>query len=226
MPATSTGFDISFPQCAEALPASRSALASWESTTVLPSRSITASPANSSGPRARPTRRRASTPTPATRAPVTRWVGPRANRLPGVCSGANSVACSYDYGWNAAQQRVHQRRQRRERRRIEFAQRRRAGRPVVAGRRDGQRLGDHRIRSQQRHRGLRPGHARGHGRLLHQTGRLAPGHLLDLVDVVRDHGRLGLSLAARFPSGSPAFLPQRRRSGLRHGVFHSARASR
>jgi len=49
-----------------------------------------------------PTRHPPSTPTPKIPARRTPRTGPTNQQTPRECSGANSVACSYDYGWNAA----------------------------------------------------------------------------------------------------------------------------
>ena len=99
---TSLGYDVSFPQCGHALPASSGfgivgvnnghsfsvnpCLASeitWAGTT------LSASPqfyVNTDNP-----------------GPTNNANWPRSQSAPRACSGANSVACSYDYGWNAAQ---------------------------------------------------------------------------------------------------------------------------
>jgi hypothetical protein len=101
-PATSIGYDISFPQCSSNLPASEGfgivgvndghpfstnpCLArelQWSAT------SISASPqfyANTDNP-----------------GPTNNSNWPTSQQTPQVCFGANSVPCSYDYGWNAAQ---------------------------------------------------------------------------------------------------------------------------
>ena len=99
---TSVGYDVSFPQCGHALPAASGfgivgvnnghpfsvnpCLASeitWAGTT------LSASPqfyVNTDNP-----------------GPTNNASWPTSQSAPRVCSGANSVACSYDYGWNAAQ---------------------------------------------------------------------------------------------------------------------------
>ncbi len=101
VPATSTGFDISFPQCASSLPSSpgfgivgvnngspltiNNCLArelTWAegATNTVPgfyANTGNAGPSYAVG-----------------------W--PKSQTSPDACSGANSVACSYDYGWNAA----------------------------------------------------------------------------------------------------------------------------
>ena len=59
-------------------------------------------PANSPGPAAPRTEHPPFTPTRQTRVRRTTTNWPTNQQTPRVCSGANSVACSYDYGWNAA----------------------------------------------------------------------------------------------------------------------------
>jgi hypothetical protein len=100
--ATSVGYDVSFPQCGHPLPASSGfgvvgvdnghpfsvnpCLASettWAGTTLSASPQFYVNTDN---------------PGPSNNA---NW--PTSQAAPQVCSGANSVACSYDYGWNAAQ---------------------------------------------------------------------------------------------------------------------------
>jgi hypothetical protein len=101
IPPTSIGYDISFPQCSEAMPPSpgfgivgvnaghpfsvNPCLArelAWAQGAVNPNPGFYANVDN---------------PGPSF---ATNW--PTSQQTPKVCSGANSVACSYDYGWNAA----------------------------------------------------------------------------------------------------------------------------
>ena len=98
---TSVGYDISFPQCSEAMPPSpgfgivgvnaghpfsvNPCLArelTWAQGAVNTSEAFYAN-ADNPGP-----------------AYTSNW--PTNQQTPRVCSGADSVACSYDYGWNAA----------------------------------------------------------------------------------------------------------------------------
>ena len=101
VPATSVGFDVSFPQCTSTLPAApglavvgvnngknftvNKCLAkelTWAKT------ATNGAPAfyvNSGNP-----------------GPVNDTAWPTSQAAPKVCHGANSAACSYDYGWNAA----------------------------------------------------------------------------------------------------------------------------
>jgi len=101
IPPTSIGYDISFPQCSESLPPSpgfgivgvnaghpfsvNPCLArelAWAQGAVNPNPGFYAN-ADNPGP-----------------AFATNW--PTSQQTPKACSGADSVACSYDYGWNAA----------------------------------------------------------------------------------------------------------------------------
>jgi major membrane immunogen (membrane-anchored lipoprotein) len=101
IPPTSIGYDISFPQCSEAVPPSpgfgivgvnaghpfsvNPCLArelAWAQGAVNPNPGFYAN-ADNPGPSF-----------------ATNW--PTSQQTPKVCSGADSVACSYDYGWNAA----------------------------------------------------------------------------------------------------------------------------
>jgi len=99
--ATSLGFDISFPQCNEALPYS-------PGFGVVGVNNGTPFSVNKCLARELSWARAAADPTPAfytnTQNPgpagAANW--PRNQVSPYACSGANSVHCSYDYGWNAA----------------------------------------------------------------------------------------------------------------------------
>ena len=101
-PSTSLGYDISFPQCSHNLPASvgfgvvgvnnghpfsaNPCLArelQWASTTLTGSPEFYTNTANP-GP-----------------SDTSNW--PTSQQTPQICLGANSVPCSFDYGWNAAQ---------------------------------------------------------------------------------------------------------------------------
>jgi|GEM_PF-445286 len=102
IPLTSLGYDIGFPQCSSNLPASEGFAVvgvndghpfstnpclvqelQWATTTVTGRPEFYANTAN---------------PGPANNSS---W--PTSQQTPQICYGANSVACSYDYGWNAAQ---------------------------------------------------------------------------------------------------------------------------
>jgi len=96
----STGFDISFPQCSETLPASPT----FGVVGVNGGSTFTANPCL---PRELTWAQNAVSQTPSFYANTenpgpghSNW--PTNQQTPRVCSGANSVACSYDYGWNAA----------------------------------------------------------------------------------------------------------------------------
>jgi hypothetical protein len=98
---TATGFDISFPQCTEALPPSPG----FGVVGVNGGKPFSANKcldreltwAMSAANEAPAFYANADNPGPANTA---NW--PTKQQTPRVCSGANSVACSYDYGWNAA----------------------------------------------------------------------------------------------------------------------------
>jgi major membrane immunogen (membrane-anchored lipoprotein) len=101
--ATSTGFDISYPQCAYALPSSPG----FGIVGVNDGKTFTVNPCI---PRELAWANFAANPVAAfyvnTQNPgpsgTAGW--PTNQTTPDVCSGANSVACSYDYGWNAARE--------------------------------------------------------------------------------------------------------------------------
>lgn len=101
--ATSLGYDISYPQCGHALPSSPgfgvigvnggmtftsnkclSSELAWAKTAVNSTPAFYANTGN---------------PGPAF---TSNW--PQSQQTPDVCSGANTVPCSYDYGWNAARE--------------------------------------------------------------------------------------------------------------------------
>ena len=102
IPSASVGYDISFPQCSSNLPASPgfgiigvndgrpfttnpclAAELQWAQTNATSSPEFYVNTAN---------------PGPAGNS---NW--PTSQQTPQICSGANSTACAYDYGWNAAQ---------------------------------------------------------------------------------------------------------------------------
>lgn len=98
---TATGFDISFPQCASPLPVS-------PGFGVVGVNNGSPGTINNCLARELTWAQGATNPIPAFYANTgnggpTYGVGwPKSQQTPDVCSGANSVACSYDYGWNAA----------------------------------------------------------------------------------------------------------------------------
>src|SRR5580692_5711035 len=98
---TATGFDISFPQCTESLPPSPG----FGIVGVSGGKTFTSNPCLAreltwaSGAANKTPAFYANTENPGP-ANDTNW--PTNQQTPKVCSGANSVACSYDYGWNAA----------------------------------------------------------------------------------------------------------------------------
>jgi hypothetical protein len=98
---SSTGFDISFPQCSEVLPSAPTfgvvgvnGGSTFTTNQCLPKELTWAENAASGTPSFYANTENAG----PSRAPD--W--PTSQQTPRVCSGANSVACSYDYGWNAA----------------------------------------------------------------------------------------------------------------------------
>src|ERR1700689_351171 len=98
---TATGFDISFPQCTETLPPSPgfgvvgvNGGKPFSANKCL-ARELTWAMGAANGAPA--FYANADNPGPANTA---HW--PTNQQTPRVCSGANSVACSFDYGWNAA----------------------------------------------------------------------------------------------------------------------------
>src|ERR1700685_2119835 len=97
---TATGFDISFPQCTESLPPSPgfgivgvNGGKTFSSNPCLARELTWASGAANTIPAFY-----ANTANPGP-ANDTNW--PTNQQTPKVCTGANSVACSYDYGWKA-----------------------------------------------------------------------------------------------------------------------------
>jgi len=98
---TSTGFDISFPQCTESLPPSPgfgvvgvNGGKTFSVNRCLSRELMWASDAANAAPAFY-----ANTDNPGP-ANTANW--PTNQQSPRECSGANTVACSYDYGWNAA----------------------------------------------------------------------------------------------------------------------------
>ncbi len=98
---TATGFDISFPQCTESLPPSPgfgvvgvNGGTTFSQNKCLARELIWAEAAANGAPAFY-----ANTENPGP-ADASNW--PTNQQSPRECSGANSVACSYDYGWNAA----------------------------------------------------------------------------------------------------------------------------
>lgn len=98
---TATGFDISFPQCTESLPPS-------PGFGIVGVNGGTTFSANPCLARELTWAQGAVNATPAFYAntenpgPANASDWPTNQQTPRECSGANSVACSYDYGWNAA----------------------------------------------------------------------------------------------------------------------------
>jgi len=98
---TATGFDISFPQCTETLPPSPgfgvvgvNGGSTFSANQCLDRELVWAEGAANGAPAFY-----ANTENPGP-ANDSNW--PTNQQTPRQCSGANSVACSYDYGWNAA----------------------------------------------------------------------------------------------------------------------------
>jgi major membrane immunogen (membrane-anchored lipoprotein) len=98
---TATGFDISFPQCTESLPPSPGfGIVGVNGGTTFSANPCLARELNWAEDAANTTPAfYANTENPGP-ANATDW--PTNQQTPRECSGANSVACSYDYGWNAA----------------------------------------------------------------------------------------------------------------------------
>ena len=101
LPATSTGFDISFPQCGHPLPSSPGfgivGVNDGSVFTVnkcLDNELSWAQGATNGNP--------AFYANTGDAGPAYAAAWPTSQQTPDVCAGANSVACSYDYGWNAA----------------------------------------------------------------------------------------------------------------------------
>lgn len=98
---TATGFDISFPQCTEQMPPSPGfgVVGVNGGKTFSVNRCLARELAWAEGaPNGAPAfYANTENPGPAN---ATNW--PTKQQIPRECSGANSVACSYDYGWNAA----------------------------------------------------------------------------------------------------------------------------
>ena len=98
---TAKGFDISFPQCTESLPPSPgfgvvgvNGGKPFNTNRCLARELTWAQNAANAAPAFYAN---ADNPGPAN---TPNW--PKNQQVPRVCSGANSVACSYDYGWNAS----------------------------------------------------------------------------------------------------------------------------
>ncbi len=101
--ATSLGYDISFPQCGHTLPAS-------PGFGVIGANGGMTFTANKCLATEVTWAETAANPTPAFYAntgdpgPAFTSSWPQSQQTPDVCSGANTVPCSYDYGWNAARE--------------------------------------------------------------------------------------------------------------------------
>ena len=98
---TATGFDISFPQCTESLPPSPGfgVVGVNGGTTFSVNRCLTRELAWAKGAANGAPAFYANTEDPGP-ANASNW--PTNQQAPRACAGTNSVACSYDYGWNAA----------------------------------------------------------------------------------------------------------------------------
>ena len=98
---TATGFDISFPQCTETLPPSPGfgvvGVNGGKPFNTNPCVARELSWAQNAANGAPAFYANVDNPGPAN---TPNW--PTNQQTPRVCSGANSVACAYDYGWNAA----------------------------------------------------------------------------------------------------------------------------
>jgi major membrane immunogen (membrane-anchored lipoprotein) len=98
---TATGFDISFPQCTESLPPSPGfgivGVNGGKTFTSNPCLALELTWASGAANKTPGFYANTANPGPAN---DTNW--PTNQQTPKLCSGANSVACSYDYGWNAA----------------------------------------------------------------------------------------------------------------------------
>ena len=100
-PTTSIGFDISWPQCGHALPQSpgfgiigATGGSPFTANKCLDNDLLWAIGALNDSP--------AFYANTGDAGPAYAAAWPKSQQTPDVCSGANSVACSYDYGWNAA----------------------------------------------------------------------------------------------------------------------------
>ena len=102
IPPTSLGYDVSFPQCGATLPAARGfavvGVDNGHSFSVNPCLANEITWAGTSLQASAQFYVNTDNPGPSNNA---NW--PTSQSAPQACSGANSVACSYDYGWNAAQ---------------------------------------------------------------------------------------------------------------------------
>ena len=102
VPPTSLGYDISFPQCGAKLPAATGfgvvGVDNGHSFSVNPCLASEITWARTSLSQSAQFYVNTDNPGPSNNA---NW--PQSQSTPKLCSGANSVSCSYDYGWNAAQ---------------------------------------------------------------------------------------------------------------------------
>ena len=102
VPATSVGYDVSFPQCGASLPTP----AGFGVVGVNDGRPFTANPCLVTELQWAQTTLTASPAFYANTAnpgPSNNSAWPTSQQTPQVCSGGDSVACAYDWGWNAAQ---------------------------------------------------------------------------------------------------------------------------